>query len=387
MSAKNKGLRENTVLFVDDEDKVLKSIERGLKDEKYKKIFAKTAEESMKAIKEDNVHVIVTDLMIPGVTGLELLKTVMEKHPHIIRIIMSSHMQPQIVLATINQLNVFKFIPKPWNLDDELIPAIREALNRYNSKYNDEILDTSLLKKELLYQKLLKKKEENIIYLKKGVNFLNQLQHDFNRYIDDLAESVNQGELEYELFLEEMLFIENLMDQYMKTFPISHSTININDLEDDLNRIITRCVSKHLKGISFESDSNRVNFILQRAPEFELEGNNKLLLLCFKIIFETLFQGFYHNVFSIIVNDKSLPNMKQNRLIFLITEEFSWFTDSELRLNSALVFLENWVSHFNGRINIVKKDDKKMVLLEIYLDRLTRTLADRDLGEKGGKRC
>jgi len=140
---------ENSVLFVDDEIEVLQLLNQSLMDEDYKKFFAQSVEESMEIIEKYPIDVLVTDIIIPGTNGLELMKMIQDKHPKIIRIIISAHIQSKLVIATINKLNVFKYIPKPWDADNDLKPAIREAINLYNygknkEKFNDSLATYSL---------------------------------------------------------------------------------------------------------------------------------------------------------------------------------------------------------------------------------------------------
>ena len=64
---------KRTVLFVDDDEMVLRSLERGLLDESYNKLFVKSCKEALEVIKREEVHVIVADMCMPEMSGLELL--------------------------------------------------------------------------------------------------------------------------------------------------------------------------------------------------------------------------------------------------------------------------------------------------------------------------
>jgi len=123
---------KRTILFVDDEVRLLRSIERGLIEQPYHLLFAETGEQALRTLAEREVHVLVTDMRMPEMTGLELLKVVKEKYPHIVRIVLSGYTQVSMLLAAINQGEIFRFITKPWRMEEDFIPAIREAVEQYN---------------------------------------------------------------------------------------------------------------------------------------------------------------------------------------------------------------------------------------------------------------
>ncbi len=124
-------MEKKTVLFVDDEEKILNSLKRGLLDEPYNSLFANSGEEALEILKENDVHVLVTDMRMPEMSGLELLKIVKEDYPHIVRVVLSGYTQITTLLTAINQGEIYKYITKPWKLEGEFKPAIREAIDYY----------------------------------------------------------------------------------------------------------------------------------------------------------------------------------------------------------------------------------------------------------------
>jgi len=93
MKWRQKKVEKRTVLFVDDDEIILQSLERGLLDESYNKLFVKSCNEALEILQKEQVHVIVTDMRMPGMTGLELLRTVRKDYPHIIGMILSGYEQ------------------------------------------------------------------------------------------------------------------------------------------------------------------------------------------------------------------------------------------------------------------------------------------------------
>ena len=123
---------KRTVLFVDDDETVLQSLERGLLDESYNKLFVKSCKEALEILQREEVHVIVTDMRMPEMTGLELLRIVRNEHPHIIGMVLSGYQDATLEMAA-GQGEIFRLIPKPWKLGEvEFESLVRRAIDHYN---------------------------------------------------------------------------------------------------------------------------------------------------------------------------------------------------------------------------------------------------------------
>ncbi len=144
-----KKMKKTTVLFVDDEEKILNSLKMGLMDQPYRKFFAKSGKEALEILKREEVQVIVTDMRMPEMSGLELLRTVKEEYPNIIRMVLSAYTQVTTLLTAINQGEIYKYITKPWKLEEEFKPAIRQAIDYYNiqSERDSLVAESEQLKK------------------------------------------------------------------------------------------------------------------------------------------------------------------------------------------------------------------------------------------------
>jgi len=133
-------MEKRIVLFVDDEENILKSLKRSFVDEPYETIFANSGQEAIEVLKRKETHVLVTDMRMPEMSGLELLEIVREKHPHIIRMVLSGYTDTDTLLASINQGEIFRFIEKPWETDAELKIIIRQAIDFYELHSEHDML-------------------------------------------------------------------------------------------------------------------------------------------------------------------------------------------------------------------------------------------------------
>ena len=164
-----------SVLFVDDEVNILNSLRRGLIDEEYNCFFAYGGAEALEILKKEKICVIVTDMRMPGMDGLSLLKEVKAKYPNVVRIVLSGYTQLQQVLTTINQADVFKFITKPWKLEEEFKIVLNQAIEFYRLQDERNELEEALNKKNVAYQNILKNMEDVLKEAKKNAEGVRQL--------------------------------------------------------------------------------------------------------------------------------------------------------------------------------------------------------------------
>lgn len=102
-----------TILFVDDEISVLNSLRRFLRKEPYKTLFATGGEEALQIVKKEAVDIVVTDLRMPGMDGMQLIDRLKTDNPEILRIVLSATRDIEETIASINRGEVFRFISKP----------------------------------------------------------------------------------------------------------------------------------------------------------------------------------------------------------------------------------------------------------------------------------
>jgi CheY-like chemotaxis protein len=120
------------VLFVDDEERLLETLKLGLEDEPYRCLFATSGPHALDLLKRHKVHVVVTDMHMPEMSGMYLLRTIRQQYPEVVRMVLSGHTQATTMLPAINEGHVYKYIPKPWQMEEELKPLIRSALEYYD---------------------------------------------------------------------------------------------------------------------------------------------------------------------------------------------------------------------------------------------------------------
>lgn len=119
------------ILFVDDEENVLRAMLRIFRHENYKLLTASSGAEALELLKKDPVQVIISDHRMPGMTGADLLRKIKELYPQTIRIMLTGHADVNAIMGAVNEGAVYKFITKPWN-DEDLRLTVSLALEQYD---------------------------------------------------------------------------------------------------------------------------------------------------------------------------------------------------------------------------------------------------------------
>jgi response regulator RpfG family c-di-GMP phosphodiesterase len=132
--------KKHTLLVIDDEPDVCDSVHDLLRRD-FRVLKARSADEGMKLMKDNEVHIIMTDQRMPKVTGIELLKRVMRGQPQAIRMLFTGYADLESIIQAINQGHIFKFLKKPWQ-PQELEQAVHEAAAEYDRLIaQDELME------------------------------------------------------------------------------------------------------------------------------------------------------------------------------------------------------------------------------------------------------
>lgn len=121
----------STVLFVDDETSVLNAFKRLFVDKDFSLITAESGEAALDILRSDPVAVVVSDYLMPKMTGIEFLERAKAVAPDSIRILMTGNADLNAAIDAINRGEVYRFIIKPWD-DAQLVETISNAVSRFN---------------------------------------------------------------------------------------------------------------------------------------------------------------------------------------------------------------------------------------------------------------
>lgn len=168
------------LLLVDDEPGVLAALRRVFVRENYELHFARNGEEGLKLLESKTIHLVISDFMMPGMTGSEFLSKVRERWPDTIRIMLTGHANTQAVMGSIRDGAVYRFILKPWS-DDDLRITIALALEQYSLMEKNRALESQNQRQQHDLETLAKLNTSNrrqlaIMLHKKGLLNAQQIQ-------------------------------------------------------------------------------------------------------------------------------------------------------------------------------------------------------------------
>ena len=129
---------QETILVIDDEESICQSLKAILSDEGYQVIVAGSGEEAVKIVEEEMPQLVLLDVWLPGMDGLDTLKAIKKINPQILVIVMSGHGTIETAVKA-TKFGAFDFIEKPLSLD-KIIILVNNALSLLRLKEENILL-------------------------------------------------------------------------------------------------------------------------------------------------------------------------------------------------------------------------------------------------------
>lgn len=123
------------ILLVDDEPRILRSLERVFAETPYNVFTADNGEAALRVLANNKMDIIVADMRMPDISGYDLLQNTRNKYPNILRIILSGYAKETDVIKALQSGAAQMYLLKPWD-NDELLAVIRRLfamIERLNS--------------------------------------------------------------------------------------------------------------------------------------------------------------------------------------------------------------------------------------------------------------
>ncbi|OHB24867.1 MAG: hybrid sensor histidine kinase/response regulator [Desulfuromonadaceae bacterium GWC2_58_13] len=267
-----------TILIVDDESVIRDLCSRALKG--YRILQAEDGEQALNILDHERVDVVLADVMMPQVNGLDLLKTVKDKTPNQIVVIMTGYADKEIILRALKS-DADDFITKPMNL-----LQLKTTI--------DKVLEKKALKEELLHLKRLDKLKSEFLglvshKLKTPITAISLFIQNLSRGFGDPSDPTYQQTLA--LILDESKYLGYLIkdllfysEVILREGPPELSPCNLRDIAQsvagDLNYsalnkgvVLTSTFESNFPEMSL--DRKRISFALRAVLENAIKFTHK----------------------------------------------------------------------------------------------------------------
>jgi response regulator RpfG family c-di-GMP phosphodiesterase len=150
-----------TLLFVDDEANVLKSLRRLFHNESYTTYFAASGAEGLELLRQNSIDLIISDMRMPEMNGAEFLAEAFTHWPDTIRILLTGYADMQSTIDAVNKGRIYNYCNKPWN-DDELKLLVRNAVEQKRLREERDRLSEIVLQQNIDLKELNEHLEEKV---------------------------------------------------------------------------------------------------------------------------------------------------------------------------------------------------------------------------------
>ena len=165
------------VLIVEDEQKLANLIRSSIKDLFFKVITAKDGIEGLKKFNSFKPDIIISDILMPNLNGLEMCKAIKEQ-TNIPIVILSAHSQKEMLLQAID-IGISKYFIKPFDIES-FIEYLKELSSKINNEKNFILKDGFIFVKNSIS---LYKNDELVNLTKREREFINLLLDNKNSLV------------------------------------------------------------------------------------------------------------------------------------------------------------------------------------------------------------
>ena len=135
---------QERILIVDDEKNIVSSLKGILADEGYDVSVAGDGLDALDIIQSDPPDLLLLDIWLPGMDGIEVLKTVKTYHPNIEVLIMSGHGTIDTAVKA-TKLGAYDFIEKPFSMDllTQSVQSVFKVKKNFSSKSDNHLTNSN----------------------------------------------------------------------------------------------------------------------------------------------------------------------------------------------------------------------------------------------------
>lgn len=121
----------NAVLLIDDEKPLLEVFAAALSPD-FEVVSANSVREGEQILRLNAFKVVVSDHLMPGGNGMNFLVRAREEYPHMQRVLVTGYMKPELLMRSVNEAALFRYLLKPVSLP-ELVKVVQDAAKAHDA--------------------------------------------------------------------------------------------------------------------------------------------------------------------------------------------------------------------------------------------------------------
>jgi len=211
----------STILIVDDEEVLQDVLSSLVRREGFTALGARTGEDALQTLEREEVDLVLLDLMLPGMSGMEVLRQIKQRDPHLVVVVITAYSSIEGAIEAMRE-GAFHYIPKPFK-NDEVSLTLHKGLeqgrlSRENAELREQLrqrygLDNIIGKSEPMQKvfeliRLAAPSKSNMLILGEsgtGKELVAKAIHHHSRRAQGPFVTVNSGSMPHDL-LESNLF-------------------------------------------------------------------------------------------------------------------------------------------------------------------------------------
>ena len=307
-------MEKENILIVDDDIQVLESYERGLKEDNYNIKAVKSGEEALEEIKEKKYNLILLDIVMTGVNGLQVLEETKKLSPETVVILISGYGTIETTIEALRK-DAIDFIVKPCD-KEELKFRVKKALER---------------------QQLGMKAKESEIYEKMSET-LGAVAHELNNPLAAIIGNID-------------LLILDLPDDHTMYEQLLDITVFAERMAETINKM------REIRGIEKKQYTNDSKIIdIQKSSEYTKPDAKTVLVVDYEETITSIISKFLtlndYNVgtaksgfeaiemiknknYSVVILDVSMPEMDGYETLQKMNE---YYTNKRIQIPATIMF-------------------------------------------------
>ena len=138
----------NAVWILDDDRSIRWVLEKSLGKTGVKTVSFENGDDLLQRLAQDTPDAIISDIRMPGISGLDLLSTIQEQHPQLPVIIMTAHSDLDSAVSSYSR-GAFEYLPKPFDIE-EAVAVTQRALEHAREKNASVTADDAVKSQEII---------------------------------------------------------------------------------------------------------------------------------------------------------------------------------------------------------------------------------------------